>query len=112
MAHSNYTYLDSLIAASSNEKDVLLCSADRALAGGGDKYHAVHITKVGRVDDILCRDGELGAGSRRAYEDNVAITALSEFVDAIARFEIGGPSLEARVTVKEFVRKSRGRSAR
>lgn len=89
-----------------------MCSASRALAGGWDEYHAIHITKMGRVDDILRRDAELGAGCRRAYKDDVAITALSELVDAIARFEIGRPSLEARVAVKEFVRKSRGRCAR
>jgi hypothetical protein len=85
-----------------------LCSAVCALTGGRKEYHAVHVTKVGRVDDILCRDAELGAGSGRTYEDHVAISTLSKFVDAIDRFKIGGPSLRPRVAVKEFVCKSRG----
>jgi hypothetical protein len=109
-AHSSHTHLDGLIAAPSSEKDVLLWSARRALAGGGYEYHAVKITKVCRVDDILCRDSELSAGSRKVSEYDVAI--LNEFVDAIARFEVGGPSLKARIAVEEFVCRSRGRCAR
>jgi hypothetical protein len=102
-AHSGHTHLDSLIAAPSSEKDVFLRSTSRTLAGGGYKHHAVHITEMGRVDDILCRDAELGAGRWRAYEDDVAISSLNKFPDAIARFEVGGPSLRARVTVEKFV---------
>jgi hypothetical protein len=113
VAHSSNTHLDSLIAAPSSEKDVFLRSASRTLAGGGYEHHAVHITKVGRVDDILCGDAELCAGRWRDYEDDVATPSLNRFVDAIARFEIGRPSLRARVTVEEFVWcKSRGRCAR
>jgi hypothetical protein len=111
-AHSSHTHLDSLIAAPSSEKDVFLRRTGRTLAGGWYEHHTVHITKVGRVDHVLCRDAELGAGRRRIYEDDVAISALNKFVDAIARFEIGGPSLRARVAVEEFVCRPRGRCAR
>ena len=89
-----------------------MCSAGSALTGGRKEYHAVHVTKVGRVDDVLCRDAKLRAWSGRAYEDDVAISALSKFVNAIDRFKIGGPSLRPRVAVEEFVCKSRGRCAR
>ena len=66
--HSNHTHLDSLISAPSSEKDVFLCRAGRALAGGRYEYHAVHIAIMRRVDDILCRNAELGAGNRRVYK--------------------------------------------
>jgi hypothetical protein len=82
------------------------------LAGGWDKHHAVHITVVGRVYNILCRDTEFCAWGRRVYKYDVAIDALQSFVDAIARFEIGGAALRARVTIEELMRKSRGRCAR
>jgi hypothetical protein len=81
------------------------------LAGGGHKDHAVHITVVGRVYDILCRDTELCAWGRRVCEYDVAIR-VQKFVDAIARFKIGGASLSARVAIEEFMCNSRGRCAR
>jgi hypothetical protein len=110
--HSSNTYLDSLISAPSSENDIFLRGTGRALAGGGQKYHAVHVTVVGRVYDILRRDTELCAWGRRACEYDVAIGALQSLVDAIARFEIGGAALRTRIAIEEFMCKPRGRCAR
>lgn len=111
-AHLSNTHLNSLITAPSSENDVFLRGASRALAGGRYEYHAVHITIVSRVYDILCRDAELCAWGRRVCEYDVTIHALQRFVDAIARFKIGGAPLRARVAIEEFMCKSRGRCAR
>lgn len=107
-AHSSNTHLDSLIATASSEDDVFLCCAGCALAGGGYKYHAVHITVVSRVYDILCRDAKLCAWGGGVCEYDVAIGDLQKFICAIARFEIGGTPLRARVAIEEFMCKSRG----
>ena len=74
--HSSNTHLDSLITAPSSKNDVFPRDARRPLAGGRYEYHAVHISVVGRVYDILRRDTELCAWGWRVYEFNVAIRAL------------------------------------
>lgn len=64
--------------------------ASYTVACGGYEYHTVHVTVVGRVDDILRRDIELRAGSRglRVHGHDVAIRSLNRVVGAIASFEI------------------------
>jgi len=84
------THLDGFIATPCSEKDALVRRAGHALTSRGYERHAVHITVVGdwgRVNDVLWRDIEFGAGCRRAWDHAMGI------VDAIVSFEIRGPSL-------------------
>lgn len=103
------THLDRLVATPCNEQDVLTHRLGRTFSGGGQECHAVHITIVSRVYDILRRDMELRAGSR---EYDMAIHGPDGGANAITGFQVRGPSLGSRVAVKEFVRASWGACAR
>lgn len=77
MAHPGYTYLDSFIAAPGGKQSVFLMrSAGSAVVCRGQEHHAVYISVVCRVEDVLRRNVELGVGGGGACEDGMAVTVV------------------------------------